>query len=247
LEKYWHDKHQELSLAKLGIDTEYTAYLRPELDFLASIPGYIGNFYSLWRAEERPEGKRWLLANCRYLVGAIKTTFQPTEDDATNWTYSNATVRGERAEDAPPLQTWEPQPFYLHASSEAEAQETARAGRARQLLLGVCLDGPPPHQLRGGVHVALITARALRSLTFCNRLQLLLQRDDITLVPMFLDKTLRKPASELDILRWWCMRLESTDSQATRDEMDRMLRKFGPMVERLRDTLAPSADAAFAE
>jgi hypothetical protein len=246
LSKYWRDKHQELAQAIRGIDKQYTTYLQPELDLLASIPAYLGNFYALWRAKERPEGKRWLLANCRYLVGAIKTTFKPTEDDATNWTYSNPTVRGERAEDAP-LATWEPQPFYLHACSEVEAHTITRITKIQQLLLGVYLDGLPSQGLLSGSHVALISVPALSSLTFCTRLQHLLERDDVTVVPMFLDKALQMPGTELDVLRQWYNRLKSTASRTTRDEIDLMLRRFGPMVEHLRDTLAPSADVVFGE
>ena len=243
---YWREVHQNLSRAVRGIDKRYTSYLRPELDLLASIPDCLENFYALWRAKERPEGKRWLIANCRYLVGAIKTTFKPTEEDATNWTYSNKTVRGERAKDAPPLATWEAQPFYLHAYSEVESQTVIRIARARKLVLRVYHDGPSRGVLAGGVHLVLVNEPALSSLTFCNRLQHLQDRDDVTLVPMFLDKALQMPASELSLLWQWYKQLTGTTARPARDEIELMLRRFGPMIERLRDALVPSASVVFA-
>lgn len=247
LRDYWRRRHQDLSHSQAirGIAPRYTGYLRPELNLLASIPAQIENFYVLWRRKERPAGKRWLIANCCYLVGAIKTTFTPAEEDASNWTYSNKTVRGERAQDAPPAATWQPQPFYLHAHSEAESQTVTRRARARTLLLGVYHDGPSPGALAPGVHLALVSEAALSSLTFCIRLQHLLDRVDVTLVPIFLDTALRMPASELGLLRQWHDRLEGTAANTAREQIEFMLNRFGPMIERLRDAVVQSVDAVF--
>jgi len=245
LQNYWRRRRQDLSQAIRGIDKRYTDYLLPELDLLASIPAHIDNFYELWRAKERPDGKRWLIANCRYLVGAIKTTFKPTEEEATNWTYSNKTVRGERAEDAPFAATWEPRPFFLHAYSEAESQTVTRSTQARKLLLGVYHDGPLPGTLAPGVHLALINEFALSSLTFCKRLQHLLDRADVTLVPIFLNKALQMPASEIGLVRQWYDQLTCTAASTEREQIEFVLSHFGLMIERLRDTLAPSVDVVF--
>ncbi|GEM_PF-7021790 len=245
LQNCWRRRYQNLSQAIRGIDSRYTDYLRSELDLLATISDHIDNFYKFWRAKERPEGKRWLIANCRYLVGAIKTTFKPTEEEATNWTYSNKTVRGEQAEDAPPAATWKQQPFFLHAYSNAESQIVTRSAQARKLLLGVYHDEPTPEALAPGVHLALVNESALRSLTFCKRLQHLLDRDDVTLVPIFLDKALQMPASEIGLVRRWYDQLTCTAASTEREQIAFMLIHFGPMIERLRDTLAPSVDIVF--
>lgn len=245
LQDYWRSKHQTLSQATCDIDSRYTAYLQPELNLLASIPAHLENFYTLWRAKERPAGNRWMIANCCYLVGAIKTTFKPTEEDASNWTYSNKTVRGERAQDAPPAATWDPQPFYLHAYSAAESQIVLRSERARKLLLGAYYDGPLPGPLAPGIHLALVNESALSSLTFCLRLQQLLDRDDATLVPIFLDKELQMPTGELGLLRQWHDRLKAATESTEREQIDLVLSHFGPMMQRLRDELVLDVNVIF--
>ena len=245
LRDYWRRRHQELSQAIRGIDPRYTAYLRPELNLLASVPGQIEHFYALWRRKERPAGHCWLIANCCYLVGAIKTTFMPTEEDATNWTYSNKTVRGERAQDAPPAAMWQPQQFYLHAHSEAESQTVTRRARARALLLGVYHDEPSAGALAPGVHVVLVSEAALSSLTFCTRLQHLVDRNDVTMVPIFLDTALRMPASELGLLRQWCDRLKGAAASNVREQIELMLSRFGSVIERLRDAVVQDVDVVF--
>jgi hypothetical protein len=177
--------------------------------------------------------------------GAIKTTFRAGEEDAGNWTYSNKTVRVETAEDAPAAAVWEPQPFYLHAYSEAESRAVIGLGRSRDLLLGAYHDGPPENLLPG-VHLVLINQPALSSLTFCMRLQHLLSRPDVTLVPVFLDDHLRIPASEVLLLRRWYRRLMQSTRKAERKEIEVMLSRFGPTIDRMRDALVPGADVVFA-
>jgi hypothetical protein len=246
LKAYWRVKHQDLNQAIRGVDAVYTNYLQPELNLLASIPGHVGNFYAIWRAKERPKGEHWLIANCRYLAGAIKTTFRPTEEEATNWTFSNKIVRGERAEDVPARASWKPQPFYLHAYSKTETHAVTSIACASKLLLGIYHDEKLSTALPAGIHVALISESALNSLTFCSRLEHLLQRDDVTLVPIFLDKALQMPASEVYLLQQWYTRLTEIPASRTRDETDSLLQSFGPLVGRLRDKLVPSASSIFA-
>lgn len=245
LQDYWHRRYQDLSQAMSGIDRQYTHYLQPELNLLATLPDLIDDFYKLWRVRERPQGERWLMANCRYLIGAIKTTFKPTQEDATNWTYGNKTVRGERAEDAPPTATWVPQPFFMHAYSDAESHTVTRSAQARKLLRGIYHDEPSPGALPPGVHLALVNETALTSLAFCKRLQHLLDRDDVTLVPIFLDKAIQLPASEIGLLRRWYDRLTCDAIGAECEEIDLMLSNFGPMIKRLRDTLVRIVDVEF--
>jgi hypothetical protein len=244
---HWRKRHREVLEAIRGIDHRYTDYLESELDLLVSIPNQIENFFTQWRSKERPPGSRWLAANCHYLVGAIKTTFKPTEEDATNWTFSNKVVRGDRAEDLPPIANWDPQPFYLHAYSEKESQKVTANPQTQKLLLGMYHDGPLPESLPSGVHVIFVDTVALRSLSFCLRLQSLLTREDIRLVPIFLDETLRMPTSELALLRQWDERLSdvSTDKEAKR--IDFMLSRFGPMMVRLRNTLVPGLEKVIVE
>jgi TIR domain len=246
LKAYWSVKYQNLNQAISGIHPVYTNYLQPELNLLASIPGHVANFYAHWRAKERPKGDYWLMANCRYLAGSIKTTFRPTDEDATNWTFSNRTVRGEQAKDVP-APRWKPQPFYLHAYSKTETPAVTGIPRVSKMLLSVYYDGESSTALPGGIHVALISESALNSLTFCSRLEHLLQRDDVNLVPIFLDTALQLPASEVYLLRQWYTRLTKTPAiSSTRYKIDSLLRSFGTLVGRLRDIKVPSVDSIFA-
>jgi len=242
---YWRSKHAGLKEASRGIDDRYTEYLRPELDLLASIPSLLEQFYASWCAKPRPAGKRWMIANCRYLVGAIKTTFKPSEEDASNWTYSNKTVRGERALDAPRAAQWLPKPFYLHASSESEAQGVLRQASIGELVLGVDCDGmshsrPPP-----GIHVLMISVVGLRSMSFCRFLVSLMERHDVQTLPIFRDEDLRMPGSEVELLRYWQTQLDNAESHALREQVEGLLSRFGPMMERLRDSLVPGIASIF--
>ena len=166
LKAYWRAKYQDLIQAIHGIDAVYTDYLQPELNLLASIPEHLANFYALWHAKERPKGEHWLIANCVYLVDAIKSTFRPSTQEAMNLTFSSKLMRGERLEDFPARASWKPQPFYLHGYSKTDTQAVTGSAPASKLLLDVyhdeILTTPPP----GGVHVALINESALNSLTF---------------------------------------------------------------------------------
>lgn len=236
-QRYWHTKHEELSQAIGGIDKRYTDYLYPELELLSNISRHIRNFFKVWREKERPDGKHWLNSNCRYLVGAIKTTFKPTEEDGADWTYSNKTVRGERAEDAPTAASWEPRPFFLHAFSDAESQAITQIPQARKLLRGIYHDG----DLEPGIHLVLLSEAALLSRTFCMRLQRLVDRTDIVVVPMFLDEHLRMPTSEVYLVREWYDQLCRNAGQE-RQEIHMMLSQFGPVLKHLRDTMMPSVD-----
>jgi len=245
LQSYWHEKRGELQQAVNEIDDIYAGYLRSEIGLLARNSGHVANFYAEWRAIDRPKGSRWLVANCLYLVGAIKTTFKPTEEDASNWTYSNNTVRAEVAADLPPAAIWNPEPFYLHAHSEVELQTITQIPRARDLMLAAHLDGLTREVMQPGVHLVLVNAPALRSLSFCTRVLGLLDRPDITVVPMFLDEMLQKPAGEVTLLKEWYTFISSIPDVPAREEVDKMLRRFGPLVERLRNTLVPPATVIF--
>jgi len=102
IQNYWCNRNRLLRQAVAGIDDGYVRYLNPEVNLLERISHHVAIFCTQWRANERPIGERWLLANCRYLVGAIKTTLRPSAGDATGWTYGNPAIRGERAPDLPP-------------------------------------------------------------------------------------------------------------------------------------------------
>jgi hypothetical protein len=243
LSDYWRSRHNDLSRAIEGLDDGYTSYLESELSMLASIPGHINDFYALWRAKQRPGGSHWLVANCRYLAGAIKTTFQPSSEDASNWTYSNKTIRGERAEDAPIASNWIAKPFYLHTCSVSDSKILTDIAGCQELVLKVYGDDLSLRTFPAGVHIAVISKPALSSLAFCTRLQMLMDQKDVALVPMFLDKDLQIPTAELDILKCWCERVRCAPSEDTRNQIDTMLRRFGSMLQVLRDTLAPSPAA----
>ena len=241
---HWRSKHVDLSASVRGIDKRYTAYLHSEFDLLNAIPRHLENFFTLWNAKERPRGEHWLIANCRFLTGAIKTTFSPGDEDASNWTYSNKTVSAYRAADSPPAGTWQPKPFYLHATTEAEAKSVTDIPEARELALQVYLDASSPEALPSGVHVALISDSAMESLDFCTRIQSLLDREDVTFVPL-IDERFRAPTSEVPALKRWSYRRANAPSGTDRDAIDEMLVRFGPMMIRVRDALVPSADIVF--
>lgn len=242
LKDYWLARHEQLTREIRGIDPKYTDYLKTELNLLLRIPAHICTFFDLWRQKERPTGKRWLIANCFYLVGAIKSTFKPTEEDATNWTYSNKTVRGEGAEDLPPAAIWNPAPFYLHAISEINAKRVTAKQNVRPLLLGVFLNGDLPGALPPGNHMVLIDELSLLSIDYCIMLQKLLDYPNITILPIFIDIGLRAPASEIGLLEKWQDRLVHSGMKSLRDKIDTMLTGFGPMLERLRDVVIQDTD-----
>ena len=244
---YWRGKHDELAHAIQGIDPRYTNYLQNELDLLKKIPVHLAEFFAVWRAKERPEGKHWMMVNCLYLVGAIKTTFRPSEEDATNWTYKGQAKPWERTDDGPRGQLWNPQPFHLHAASEKAAQTIMDCPRARELVLDTHIEDTSLKDLPSGVHLVLVDEAALSSLRFCMRVLRLLETDDVTVIPMILDEPLQHPAGELPVLRKWNDRLAAAESEHNRKEIDAMLVRFGPMVERLRDTLVPGVSVTFRE
>lgn len=168
---------------------------------MSRIPRHIERFYQWWREKERPSGSHWLAANCRYLVGAIKTTFAPTEKDATNWTYSNKTVRASVLK------------ICLSRASGSRCRSTSTPVPLQRRAPSPACHVPPP------CCVGLMTERA-------------------TLVPMFLDAGLRAPASELSLLEQW-------QAEPQNPEVDRMLTRFGMMVERLRDVVVQSPESTF--
>jgi len=62
---------------------------------------------------------------------------------------------------------------------------------------------------------------------------------------MFLDEMLQKPAGEVTLLKEWYTFISSIPDVPAREEVDKMLRRFGPLVERLRNTLVPPATVIF--
>lgn len=92
-----------------------------------------------------------------------------------------------------------------------------------------------------------IDTSALSSFPFCMRLLHLVSRNDITVVPIFLDKALQLPTSEMNLLQLWYNRLINTAESTEREPIGSMLKQWGSMVQRLRDPLVPSADVIFAK
>jgi len=86
----------------------------------------------------------------------------------------------------------------------------------------------------------MINRPALCSLSFCDSLLALMDCREVTLLPVILDEGLLQPASEVDLLQSWCARLATSLDGNDRRRIDSMLRRFGPMVEQMRNTLVPT-------
>ncbi len=243
-EEHWRDAHRRLKAALASLDQRHVAYLDPELELLRQAPDAIGSFLKECRTRKLPGGDWWLSWNCRYLVGAITTTFQPDDSVASNWTYTNLTASGA-GEDAPPLRpTWNAKQCYVHFHSQSQAALGAFDANTSIKVISATNETASPVPA-AGVHLVLLDEPFLKSLQLCRRLMQLDGCPHVKLVPVFLDSTLTKPASEVPLLQWWTTRLAATDNAqpAERADIDDVLARLGPLLTRLRDLLSPTVPA----
>ncbi len=238
-ERYWRDAYRELAESIATVEPRHSSYLDTEISLLREAPGHIARFLSEYRASGLPDGGWWLSWNCRYLIGAITTTFQPSGAEATNWTFSSPRVSGAPGEELPLTVPWTPGPCHVHGHSRSLADAIMTLPWNRSLVRSASDEhstiAPEP-----GVHVVLLDESFLLSLPLCVRLLKLRARPDVELVPIFLDPALTKPLSEVKILQEWSERFRSpTLTPVERNELDDLLTKLGPLVTECRDRLVP--------
>ena len=160
---HWQVRHSELVRSLDGISYRYWSYLEQEIDLLKEIPQTIQSFLSEVRNRKLPNGEWWLRNDCRYLVGAIKTTYAPENDEATNWTYSNKLLPSNVLDDRPTGPRWKLEPFFLHSYSPEESRTVLRLMTAPTLVLGQYYDNANVEPA-AGLHVLLLNESFLR---FC--------------------------------------------------------------------------------
>ncbi|HVQ17038.1 MAG TPA: hypothetical protein VMS40_25720, partial [Vicinamibacterales bacterium] len=244
-EEHWRDAHCRLKEALAPLDRRHVAYLDPELELLRQAPDVIGSFVNECRTRKLPDGDWWLSWRCRYLVGAITTTFQPDDSVATNWTSTNPTVRGA-CEDAPPLKPqWRAKHCHVHFHSHSKTALDAFVAQTSTKVVSAANETTSA-ALAPGVHIVLLDEPFLKSLPLCRRLMELDGRADVKLVPIFLDVALTKPAGEVPLLQWWTSLLtsaEDTQASGQRAEIDDVLTRLGVILTRLRDLLSPAVPA----
>jgi hypothetical protein len=235
---YWESRYLAMKVAVDELGLEYAGYLSGELQMLHKFPFVIRNVLGTIREKKIPDGIYWISNNCRYLLGAIKTTFQPTTDDATNWTFSNKRIRANRYNDEKRGKAWDAVPFYLHASTTHEAYAITRKKNTSALLKKIYYADSLVDFIPAGTHVLLLTWRFLVSDTLCMRLISLSKRKEVTLIPVFTDALLRIPGSEVPVLLYWSKRLhESLTEKNHSPDSETILLELGPLLSKLRDHL----------
>ena len=235
---YWESRYHAMKVAVDELGPAYAGYLSGELQMLYKFPFVIRNVLGTIREKKIPDGKYWISNNCRYLLGAIKTTFQPTTDDATNWTFSNKRIRANRYDDEKRGKLWNAVPFYLHASIPGEAFAITRHKFTPALLQKIYYEDSLVDFIPAGTHVLLLTWRFLVSETLCLRLILMNKRDDMTLIPVFTDILLRAPGSEVPVLLHWRKRLQQSLADNNQSyNIETILLELGPLLSKLRDHL----------
>ena len=242
---YWESRYLALKGAVDELGPEYAGYLSGELQMLHKFPFVIRNVLGTIREKKLPDGKYWISNNCRYLLGAIKTTFQPTTDDATNWTFSNKRIRANRYDDGRRGKSWKAAPFYLHASTQREAFSVTRQKNTAAFLQNIFYEDSPTGSIPPGTHVLLLTWHFLVSESLCMRLILLNKREDVTLIPVFTDALLRTPGSEVPVLLHWRKLLQHSLADNTiSSNTETILLELGPLLSKLRDHLVQDISAS---
>lgn len=230
---HWRRAFDALAAAVGAIQREYVSYLDEELRLTQDAPDYIARFLSGFRSSGLPEGEWWLKRNCRYLVGAISATFAPSEDDATNWTFSNKRVQGVKGS-VVRASPWNPEPCYLHLQGELAHAVTRDQDWTSRYVRAWC--GPRDNvSLSAGTHLIVLNTEFLQQLALCVRLVTLAEMPGVTIVPVFLGDELTKPTSELDIIRSWSIRAAGKVSENERRDIHSMLCRLGPVIQWLRD------------
>lgn len=237
---YWEHQYKMLLDGVSQLDAVNHDYLQKELALLKSFPGIIRELLGNIRQKKLPDGDYWLSNHCRYLLGAINTTFKPTDDDAVNWTFSGRQNRADRIYDGKTGKAWQAVPFYLHATSDEEAFCIQKQQGMANFLLGVFHETKPVSIIPPGNHIIVITGNFLRSELLCTRLITMSRRKDVVLIPVFADATLRPPGSEVAVLLYWNKRYQQlvAEKKISKNIL-LILGHLGKLIAGLRDRLVP--------
>jgi hypothetical protein len=239
---HWDAAFSELSRSVTAIPQQYVRYLDAEVRLTRDAPRYIADCLTEVRTSGFVDAARWLEGNCRQLVGAIVATYAPTDEDATNWTFSNPRVRGAKGKlvNTPP---WKPTRCHVHLSGERADAVMRNQSWAQRHVRG--WHGPDDDAFPlDGKHLVVLNADFLTQLTLCQRLVRLADSRRANVIPVFLDDEFTRPTSELMIIEHWQRRMgAASTSSAERDAIHRVLCRLGSVIQMLRDCRAPDFPA----